>query len=355
MRLMADRGVRQEEHEAAAPGAITPSWENVQTFLEVVRHGSFRSAADRLKLSINGLRRRIDDLEIELGFKVLTRHIGGVSVTPEAEEVLAAAKRMEAASFELVRARDRAAPSVAGRVKLAVTEAFGAFWLAPRLVEFQRANPKLFVDLRCAMRSADVLRLEADAAIQLTQPVAPDLKMVKLGRIHSIPCAAPSYLAIYGTPKTPADLSKHRLALQFAEQTGTKENYDRLFPGVPLDGFAAFCTNNSSALLWAIIAGAGIGCSPTYMHAMRPKYVALDIGLVFSFDIWLTYHPDAARSPRVRRLLDWVIESFDPRKFPWFRDEFIHPRDLPNEYHGPPLVNLFEGLTWPKDDVGIDR
>jgi hypothetical protein len=98
--------------------------------------------------------------------------------------------------------------------------------------------------------------------------------------------------------------------------------------------------------LWAIIKGAGIGWSPTYIHVMGPKMVPLDIDAVFPFDIWLTYHPDAARVPRVRRLIDWIIENFDPKTFPWFRDEFIHPRDLPSHYHGPPLVNLFEGITW---------
>ena len=355
MRSLADRGVPLTERKATLPGAPIPDWENVRTFLEVARHGSFRSAADHLTLSINAIRRRVEELEHQLGIKLLNRHVGGVRVTPEGQHVIAAAERMEAASFELVMTRDWAAPSVSGEVRLAVTEAFGAFWLAPRLVEFQRAHPKLLVHLRCAMRSADVLRLEADVAVQLIEPKAPDLKVVRLGRIHTMPCAAPSYLEIYGTPKTPDDLRKHRLALQFAEQTGTIEIYERLFPGVPLSGFVAFCTNNSSALLWAIINGAGIGWSPTYMHAMRPKYVPLDIGLNFSFDIWLTYHPDAARSPRVRRLIDWVIESFDSRQFPWFRDEFIHPRDLPKEYRGPPLVNLFEGLTWPKDEVSIDR
>jgi hypothetical protein len=30
-----------------------------------------------------------------------------------------------------------------------------------------------------------------------------------------------------------------------------------------------------------------IGWSPTYMHAMGPKMVALDLGLIFPFDIWL--------------------------------------------------------------------
>ena len=31
---------------------------------------------------------------------------------------------------------------------------------------------------------------------------------------------------------------------------------------------------------------------------------------------------------------------------PDLRDEFIHPRDLPQHYHGPALVNLFEGTSW---------
>ncbi len=74
---------------------------------------------------------------------------------------------MEEAAFGLIRARDRTVPAMSGEVRLAVTEAFGTFWLGPRLVEFQRAYPKLNVDLACAMRSADVLRLEADVAIQL--------------------------------------------------------------------------------------------------------------------------------------------------------------------------------------------
>ena len=161
-----------------------------------------------------------------------------------------------------------------------------------------------------------------------------------------MPAAAPSYLAIYGTPKTVDDLRKHRLAVQFADQTKSQEFYDRLFPNVAPGELVKFSTNNSTALLWAIIKGAGIGWSPTYIHVMGPKMVPLDIDAIFPFDIWLTYHPDAARVPRVRRLIDWIIENFDPKTFPWFRDEFIHPRDLPNHYRGPPLVNLFEGHAW---------
>jgi DNA-binding transcriptional LysR family regulator len=338
--------VPQTDHSGAGPAATSPDWEAIRCFLQLVRHGSFRSAADRLGLSANALRRKIDELERELGTVLVTRHVDGVRPTTEGAEILVAAKKMEEAAFGLVLARDRALPAMSGEVRLGVTEAFGTFWLGPRLVEFQRAYPHLKVDLACAMRSADVLRLEADVAIQLTRPTTPDVKVVRLGRIHSMPAAAPSYLAIYGTPKTIDDVRTHRLAMQFADQTRSEELLTGLFPGIPLSEIVSFSTNNSTALLWAIIKGAGIGWAPTYIHVIGPKMVPLDIGAIFPFEIWLTYHPDAARVPRVRRLIDWIVENFDPKTFPWFRDEFIHPRDLPSQYRGPPLVNLFEGLTW---------
>jgi DNA-binding transcriptional LysR family regulator len=338
------RGVPISERDWPGQIAATPDWESIRIFLEVARRGSFRSAADHLCLSINALRRRIAELESQLGVTLLTRHVDGVRTTAEGEEILAAARSMEAASFGLIRARDRANPALSGEVKLAVTEGLGTFWLVPRLVEFQRAHPLLLVDINCAMRSADVLRLEADASVQLTKPTNPDLKLVKLGRLHSMPFAAPSYIETYGVPKTIEDGLKHRLVLQVADQTATEELFERTYPGMNKTGVVVMRTNVSSAHLWAISKGAGIGVLPTYVHAIAARIVPVDVGLKFSFDIWLTYHPDAVRIPRVRHMVDWLIDAFDPKRFPWFRDEFIHPNDLPREFRGAPIANLFEGF-----------
>ena len=350
MPTIVNRGGPENEHIEINNGAGGPDWESVRTFLELARSGSIRSAADRMGLSPNALRRKIDDLERTLGTVLVTRHVDGIRPTREGAEILLAAKRMEEAAFGLVRARNRAAPAMSGEVRIGITEAFGTFWLGPRLVEFQRAYPQLAVDLMCAMRSADVLRLEVDVAIQLDRPTSPDVKVVRLGRMHSMPAASPSYIALYGMPKSVEEMQKHRLAVQFADQTKSFEYFTGLRPEEDLRKLVKFSTNNSSALLWAIIKGAGIGWSPTYMHAMGPKMVPIDVDLIFPFDIWLTYHPDSARVPRVRRMIDWVIENFDPKVFPWFRDEFIHPRDLRAQYRGPPLVNLFEGLSWDNED-----
>ncbi|MEW6642443.1 MAG: LysR family transcriptional regulator [Pseudomonadota bacterium] len=340
------RRVPPEEH-SEAPRKISPDWESIRWFLEVARHGSFRAAAEHANISINLLRRRIMDLEHSLGLKLLTRHVTGVQVTPEGRPLLAVAAQMEAAAFGFTRAGQRSKP-IEGRVRLTVTEGLGTFWVVPRLVELQRAYPKLLVDLNCAMKSADVLRLEADASIQLERPTSPDLKMVRLGRLHISLFASRSYVDTYGCPTSHEELLKHRMVFHMADQTRGQHYYDQLFPGVSQVGFVSMINNVSSAHYWAIAKGAGIGWLPTYAMAIGARVIPVNINHVFPYDIWLTYHPEAAQIPRVRKLLDWIVAAFDPREFPWFRDEFIHPDELAKHYRGVPLVNMFEGfLTTP--------
>ena len=252
---------------------------------------------------------------------------------------------MEAASFGLAQVRDQVNPNIAGEVRLAVTEGLGTFWIAPRLVELQRANPNLLIDLSCAMKSADVLRLEADAAIQITRPESADLKVVKLGRLHFVPFVSQGYLETFGAPKSVADVLNHRILVQSDDNTQWQDFYNSLFPGIQAAGLVALRTNVSSAHYWSIAKGAGIGMLPTYAQAIGAKLVPLDLGVRQHVDIWLTYHADAKKIARVHRLIDWVIEAFSPQKFPWFRDEFIHPNDLESAYKGEKLVNMFAGFV----------
>jgi len=341
-------GVPESEHDDAPSSAIShrvlSNWDGVRVFLQVVRHGSFRAAAEHMGQSVNALRRHVQELERQLGSPLMTRHVDGIRVTPEGEEVFVAAQRMEMASYGLVRARERVDTAISGEVRLAITEGLGTFWLTPRLIDFQRTYPKLLIDMSCAMQSADVLRMEADASVQVTRPTSPDLKIMRVGRLHVMPFASKEYLDRYGVPKSIPDLLRHRIVLQIADQLTSQQEYDALFPGVPQPGFVAVRTNAGSAHYWTIAKGAGIGMLPSYAYAIGAQVVPLDIGLYRPVDIWLAYHPDAGRIPRVRRMLDWIIDSFDPKKFPWFGDAFIHPRDLPEKLEGEAMVNLFAGF-----------
>lgn len=332
------------EHALQGTRRILPDWDAVRIFLDVVRKGSLRGAAEHLNISVNAVRRRVEELEHALGAPLVTRHVDGVRVTPEGERVLNAASQMERASFSLLQASEQDESDLNGEVRLAVTEGLGTFWIAPRLVEFQRANPNLLIDVNCAMKSADVLRLEADVSIQLTRPTAPDLRILKLGRLHVVPFASESYLATYGTPKTSMDLVHHRILIQSDDSQKWQELYNRLFPGVDPSKLVAMRTNVSSAHYWSIAKGGGIGVLPTYGLAIGAPLVPLDLGIHESVDIWLTFHPDAKRIRRVARLIEWVVQSFSQKKFPWFRDEFIHPLQLEKAYKGEPLVNMFSGF-----------
>jgi DNA-binding transcriptional LysR family regulator len=221
---------RRGAHSGAHPPGRMANWDLVRIFLEVARTGSFRAAAARLNMSANFLSKQISVLEGAYRTTLMTRHVDGIRLTPEGHKVLETAKRMEEVSFDLDRTLNEATPALNGEVKIAVTEGLGTFWLAPRLVEFQRVYPGLLVDLKCEMRSADILRLEADVSVQLEEPANPDLKRVKIGRLHIMPFVSPAYVDIYGMPKGEDDIRQnHRIVLQDTDQTKakTQQMYDQ--------------------------------------------------------------------------------------------------------------------------------
>ena len=164
------------------------------------------------------------------------------------------------------------------------------------------------------------------------------------GRRRYRSSTAPEHLCHRRTLRGRASIRNCAIALQDADETQAQQMYDK-YAGREQIGFVAMRNNVSSAHVWAVSKGAGIGWLPTYIPAVAGPLIPLDIDVKFSLDIWLTYHPDAKRIPRVKQLIDWTIQAFDGRKYPWFRDELVHPNDLQKTYKGEPLVNLFAGFV----------
>jgi DNA-binding transcriptional LysR family regulator len=122
-------------------------------------------------------------------------------------------------------------------------------------------------------------------------------------------------------------MKKHRLI----DQTGPQLDQgaiQRLLGLDNVEGIVALRTNASTAHFYAIEQGVGIGGLPTYALALGADVIPVDIGIKYHTDIWLTYHPDARSVKRIALFIDWVRSLFDPKPYPWFRDEFIHPNEL---------------------------
>jgi DNA-binding transcriptional LysR family regulator len=302
------------------------SWDDLRIFVVVARTLSFRKAATILRTSSSTIVRRMERLEDAFGFRLFNRLPEGVSLTVEGRSVYAGAQQMERASHTL-RAQLDQDLTTRGMVRCAVTEGLGTLWILPHIVQFSRTHPATLVDLQCSMELADVLRMEADVAVQLEKPDRLDVKAVRLGRMHIYPFASRGYIEIYGMPKNRDEVRHHRLVHQQGAQV--QEGIVQRVLGMPnIDAMVALRTNASLAHYRAVELGMGIGGLSTYIVALGSDLVPIDVGIRHQVDIWLTYHPDVRSVTRIATFIDWVKTLFDARKYPWFGDQFIHPREI---------------------------
>jgi DNA-binding transcriptional LysR family regulator len=321
-----ERPTAKTEHPIGAALLERISWDDLRVFMVAARTLSFRKAATALRTGTTTVHRRIERLEEIFEFRLFDRMPEGLALTAEGRAVYAGAQKMELASHSL-RAHLDQDLTTRGMVRCSVTEGIGTAWILPQLAQFCRTHPTTIVDLRCAMEVADVLHMEADVAVQLQRPGRADAKAVKLGRLHLYPFASKRYIELYGLPKSAEEVGQHRIIDQKAPQV--EENVIPRLLNIPsIEGIVAFRTNTSTAHAYAIDLGMGIGALPTYVAALGTDLVPVDIGVRHQLDIWMTYHPDARSVRRVSVFIDWLRTLFDPRRYPWFADDFIHPRDL---------------------------
>jgi len=315
------------------------SWDDLRVFVVVARTLNFRKAGTALRTSGSTILRRMERLEETLGFRLFDRLPDGVGLTAEGRSVYATAQEMERASHTL-RAHLDQDLTTRGTVRCSITEGLGTMWVLPHLVQYNRAHPSTVVELRCSMELADVLRMEADVAIQLTKPDRADVKAARLGRMHVYPFAARSYADIYGLPTNLEEIRHHRFVDQRSAQID-ETAAPRLLKMPSIEGIVAVRTNSSTAHFQAIELGLGIGALPTYAIAFAPDLIPVDFGVQYQVDVWITYHPDARSVRRVASFIDWLRTLFDANRYPWFSDEFIHPRDLAKLHAAAPTSTAF--------------
>jgi DNA-binding transcriptional LysR family regulator len=325
MQQLLHRGAAVTQHPT--DNVLDASWDDLKSFLACAKYKSFRNAAEELRLTSTTLMRRIDRLEERIGCKLFLRDQSGLTLSDDGAAMINDVMEMERHAFNVFRRAAQSSNDTAGTVRVAVTEGPGNFWILPRLIDFQKTYRKITVDLRCAMEQADVARLEADIAIQLERPTNPDLIVTKLGRLHIYAFVSEEYRRLYGVPTSLADISNHRIIKQHAPQVDDSA-YARVLGLPTLEGICGIKTNSSIGVLYAVERGAGMGFLPTSSIALGAPLVAVDLGVHHHADLWLTYHKEFKNSDRHKIVIDWLKKIFDPKTYPCFRDEFIHPNDL---------------------------
>lgn len=145
------------------------NFDQLKTFLAVVRQGGVRKAAHSLNLTQPAITARIKNLEDTLACQLFDRNAGGMRLTKRGELLLAHAEKFEHLT-ELVE-RDVVDPAwVERRLRLGVSETIAQCWLPDLISRLHGLYPKLEiefnVDISINLR-AGLMNREIDLAILL--------------------------------------------------------------------------------------------------------------------------------------------------------------------------------------------
>ncbi len=309
-------------------------WDDIKTFVAAAQTGSFGAAARRLHTTQPTVTRRIEDLELRLGARLFDRGLRGVSLTRAGEMVYDRALTMQRASLDIERlSLDHDSPD-SGEVTVAMPEGLGAYVLGLEVADFVRENPGIRLGVDCGFYPENPVDSHVDLSIQLTDAGGtPELSATPLATLHYALFASRDYVETYGAPTRIEAAVGHRFIYHSAQvkKRGRWEAKTSAFLELSAPSMVV---NSSTVMLHAIERGAGIGAIPTAIVSVSPDLVMLDIPPLATATVWLCHHREAAKAGRVAKVAEWLTAAFDARERPWFRPEFIHPRE-------------FAGWSWP--------
>ena len=238
---------------------------DVAIFVQVVRCGSFAEASRRLGVPPNTLSRRVQQLEAQLGTRLMQRSTRHLTLTSAGQVFLercsGAVEGLMDAGEELQAVNQE--PS--GLVRVAAPADFFDFFAMEWLTEFLTAHPKVRVDFVLSDGRADLIADRIDVALRggiLEDSSLFARKVLDAGNDGLV--ASPAYVARQGVPDTLQDLAGHD-CLVFGHPSG-KATWRVTGP----DGAQAevqvsgrFSGNTAQALRKAALAGLGIALLPS--------------------------------------------------------------------------------------------
>ena len=284
--------------------------------------GSYSAAARSLGISPSAVSKSVQRLEARLGVSLFTRTTRWLTLTPEGRDLQERALRLlrEAEAIEQAAVAARSEP--AGTLKVAASIPVGVHLLGPALPRFRARHPKLSVDLRLSDRFVDLIEEGIDVAIRVGELADSRLLSRRLAPHRLGAFAAPVYLARRGTPRHPDDLVHHDCVNFRFQSTGQALRWPFQVGGrrVEFTPHAGIVADFSDAVAAVLVAGGGIGISPTYIaapHVARGALVPVLQDFAVDRSVFTALWSESRRgNPNVKAFLAFLDEVF-PSPAPW--------------------------------------
>jgi LysR family transcriptional regulator, regulator for bpeEF and oprC len=298
--------------------------QTMQIYANIVERGSFTQAAEALQLHRPAVTKAVQQLEQELGIRLLNRSTRRVSTTAEGDEFYQRCVQLLTNvndTFASFAQFSQQRPQPKGRLRVNVAVALGKTVIIPALPEFQQRYPQIEIVLGASDQPVDLIGEGIDCVVRIGELKDSSMVARKIGAIPMVTCASPAWLARHGLPRTLDDLRAHKAVNFFTGRNRRIMEWAYRPAGkvVTLKLESSLLTDNSEALLACGLAGFGL------VHALRPALQPhIDAGQLVEVlpgvakvpkPISVMY-PNREHLPgKVRVFVDWITELIG-RRFP---------------------------------------
>lgn len=286
----------------------------LEAFVAVVDAGSFVGAADHLRSSTTAVSRLVQDLETQVGARLLHRTTRRLALTEAGREYHQRARQILAELEEADSVVGQSTTRAVGLLRVNAPLSFGVLHLAPLWGGFLARHPEVELDVELTDRVLDLVEEGFDMGIRITRMPDSSLVSKQLATTRLVLCAAPGYLAAHGAPATVADLGRHQVIGYSYSLSG---NVWQLQSGKGVESVSIkprLRANNGDTCRAAALDGQGIVLQPDFLVAgdlaagrltrILPEFEGAEVG------IFAVYPSRKYLSGKVRALIDHLATAF---------------------------------------------
>jgi DNA-binding transcriptional LysR family regulator len=293
----------------------------VALFLEVVKEQSFSAAARNLGMTGPALSKQVQNLEDQLGVRLLHRTTRQVTLTEEGaiynERARRALEDLAEAEHQIQELKARPM----GLLRINAPMSFGKQYLAGLIAAFAKEYPDVRMEVDFDDRLVDIIGEGYDVVVRISSLKDSTLIARRLAPCPIVMCASADYAAQYGLPQTPEQLANHKTILYTKNGPQTEWRYlapDGTRGSVSLN--RTFMANSSEMMAQACLQGVGITILPifavaTHLAAGQLVRVLPNYETTPEINIYAVFPPNRHLSTKVRLFVNWLADGC--KALPW--------------------------------------
>lgn len=292
----------------------------LRAFEASARHQSFSAAADELNVTPAAVGQLVKSLEDYLGMTLFQRSTGGKARLVATEAALLALPDIRAGFDRLTLGLEKLqAQTSSGVLTVAISPAFAAKWLLPRIDTFQQAYPEIDIRLDTNLKPVDFSPNGIDIAVRYGLGNWSGLVAEKLMDEEVFPVCSPDFYQKnhqkLKQPKNLLDLPLiHDLTMDAHSGFTTWDTWLQHNQISDEPTQRGLKINNSAAVLQSAIEGQGVALARSVMAADDLKtgrlirlYPTMQCSSVLAY--YIVYREECRNMPKLQVFRQWLVDQ----------------------------------------------